>query len=784
MVKKQFRYKIIKLVLLSIFIVEISYAQTTQPQHSISGIIKDAQNGEDLIGVNVYSPNLQTGTVSNNYGFYSILLPKGAQQIIISYIGYKDSVINLNLSNDLRLDIELKPVDEILKDIVVTAEKEDRNVSGLRMSSQDIEMKSIKELPISFGETDIVKTIQLVTPGVQSAGEGSNSFSVRGGSPDHNQILLDEAIVYNPTHLLGFFSTFNTNSIKDVSFYKGGFAANYGGKIGSVMDIRMKDGNNKKLQVSGGLGLLASNLTVEAPIVKDKGSFIVSGRRSYFDMLVGSGDEAMDRNKVYFYDVNAKANYTLSKKDRIFVSGYMGRDEFKFGSDFGLNWGNITGTLRWNHIINDKFFSNTSLILSDFSYGIALGTGGNQTEFKAGIRDYSLKQDFNWYANAKNKVSFGFQSTHHLYKTGKVESGENSNYNDWEIGDKYAWENNFYISNQHKINERIAVQYGLRASIFSLIGPSDEFIFENPDDRHPTDTLTAKNGEFYKNYFNLEPRLLLRYQINDNSSLKASYDRTSQNTHLASNTQISLPTDLQLPSSRRIKPEIADQFAFGYFQNFMNNMFETSVEAYYKKLQNQLEFRDGSDFLADPFIERNIYSGEGTSYGAELFVKKNKGNTTGFISYTLSWAKRKFDEINNGKEYFANTDRRNILNIALSQKLNQRWSVSASWSYADGNAVSFPTGKMKIDGNNIAIYSEKNAYRMPSNHHLDLSATLKGAPNKRFKSEWNFSIYNVYGRKNAWNYSFRESEENPGQMEAVKLYFLSVLPSVTWSFKF
>ncbi|MBL4656340.1 MAG: TonB-dependent receptor [Bacteroidia bacterium] len=761
-------------------------AQNKESNFSISGYIKDAENGESLIGATVYSKEKLIGTTTNVYGFYSLTLPSGNHDVVVSYLGYRDSITSLSLEKDMQLTIELNPTGQQLDEVVISSEREDQNISELKMSLQKIEMKTVKELPITLGEADVIKTIQLVTPGVQSVGEGSNGFSVRGGNTDQNMILLDEAAVYNPTHLLGFFSTFNTNAIKDVTLYKGGIPAQYGGKIASVMDIRMKDGNNKRTAVSGGIGLLASNITIESPIQKDKSSFIVSARRSYFDLIFAhvNNDEAINNNKVFFYDVNAKANFTLGKKDRIFISGYTGRDKFRFGKEFGLNWGNNTGTLRWNHIYNNKLFSNTSLISSDFDYGITLGTGDNQADFVAGIRDHSLKQDFDWFINDKNQLSFGFQSTYHTYNPGKVESGENSTYNNFEVDKKYAWENSVYITNKQEITKRLAVQYGLRGTAYSLIGPSREFVFDDPDDRHPTDTMTFESGEFYQTYYTLEPRLMVRYHLNENSSIKASYDRNSQNIHLASNTMVALPTDLQLPSSMRIKPEISDQVALGYFRNFKNNEYESSIEVYYKEMQNQIEFRNGADIFANPFIERELVFGKGWSYGTELFVRKAKGKTTGLISYTLSWSKRQFDDINNGEEFFASIDRRNVFNAVVSQKVNNKWTLSATWSYADGNAVSFPTGKMELDGQTIAIYSEKNAYRMPANHHLDLSANYKVKQKRKIKSEWNFSIYNVYARQNPWIYSFRESETNDGQMEAVKLYLFSIVPSVSWNFKF
>ncbi|MBL4715405.1 MAG: TonB-dependent receptor, partial [Bacteroidia bacterium] len=681
-------------------------AQNKESNFSISGYIKDAENGESLIGATVYSKEKLIGTTTNVYGFYSLTLPSGNHDVVVSYLGYRDSITSLSLEKDMQLTIELNPTGQQLDEVVISSEREDQNISELKMSLQKIEMKTVKELPITLGEADVIKTIQLVTPGVQSVGEGSNGFSVRGGNTDQNMILLDEAAVYNPTHLLGFFSTFNTNAIKDVTLYKGGIPAQYGGKIASVMDIRMKDGNNKRTAVSGGIGLLASNITIESPIQKDKSSFIVSARRSYFDLIFAhvNNDEAINNNKVFFYDVNAKANFTLGKKDRIFISGYTGRDKFRFGKEFGLNWGNNTGTLRWNHIYNNKLFSNTSLISSDFDYGITLGTGDNQADFVAGIRDHSLKQDFDWFINDKNQLSFGFQSTYHTYNPGKVESGENSTYNNFEVDKKYAWENSVYITNKQEITKRLAVQYGLRGTAYSLIGPSREFVFDDPDDRHPTDTMTFESGEFYQTYYTLEPRLMVRYQLNENSSIKASYDRNSQNIHLASNTMVALPTDLQLPSSMRIKPEISDQVALGYFRNFKDNEYESSIEVYYKEMQNQIEFRNGADLFANPFIERELVFGRGWSYGAELFVRKVKGKTTGLISYTLSWSKRQFDAINNGEEFFSSIDRRNVFNAVISQKVNEKWTLSATWSYADGNAVSFPTGKMELDGQTVAIY--------------------------------------------------------------------------------
>ena len=687
----------------------LGFAQEKVQKHTISGYVKDATNGEVLIGATVYSKEKLIGTTANVYGFYSLTLPRGEHLIVVSFVGYKDRTISVNLESNTQESIALYGSNELLTEFEITAEKENQNISDIKMSLQKIDMKTVKELPITLGEADIIKTIQLVTPGVQSAGEGSNGFSVRGGNTDQNMILLDEAIVYNPTHLMGFFSTFNTNAINSVTLYKGGVPTKYGGKIASAMDIRMKDGNNKEMEVSGGIGLLASNITVEGPIKKDKSSFIISARRSYFDILFAhaSHDEATNDNKVYFYDINAKANFIVGKKDRIFLSGYTGRDQFKFGKDFGLNWGNKTGTLRWNHLFSNKLFSNTSLIVSNFSNGISLGSGENSADLVANIQDYSLKQDFDWFINDRSRFSFGFQTTDHTYNPGKIENGENSTYNNFEMDEKHAWENNIYFSHKQEITTRLGVEYGLRGTAYSLIGASKEFIFDDLDDRHPTETLTFEPGELYKTYFTLEPRLLVRYQLNENSSVKASYDRSSQNIHLASNTMVAMPTDLQLPSSTQIKPEIGDQYALGYFRNFKNNKYQSSVEVYYKEMQNQIEFKGGADLFSNPFIERELLFGKGWSYGAEFFVKKGKGKTTGLISYTLSWSKRQFDDINNGAAFFANIDRRNVLNTVVSHKLNKKWTLSASWSYAQGNAVTFPTGKIELDGQVVGIYSEK-----------------------------------------------------------------------------
>lgn len=617
------------------------------------------------------------------------------------------------------------------------------------------------------------------------AGEGNAGFYVRGGGVDQNLILLDEAPVYNPSHLLGFFSTFNSDAIKDITLYKGGFPAEYGGRLSSVVDIKMNDGNNKEYHVSGGIGLIASRLSVEGPIVKNKGSFMIAARRTYADLFLkllprNGPDSIASRSTLYFYDINMKANYEISEKDRLYFSCYLGRDDFNLGGTVGLNWGNVTATARWNHIINDKLFSNTSLIYSKYSYNFNVAVGNNTMHVLSEIQDWNLKEDLNYYLNSNNTIKFGFNAIYHTFVPSKVDS--TVIFHVRSVDNRYALENALYISNDQTISPHLKATYGLRYSLFSSIGPGTVYTYNQAAD--VIDSATYPKGKIYNTFGGLEPRLLVNYIINDSSSVKLSYARTRQYIHLLSNTTSSTPFDLWVPSNINIKPEIADQYTLGYFRNFSNNMYETSVEVYYKTLQNQIDYRNGANLILNNKVESQLVFGKGWGYGAEFLIRKKYGKLTGWISYTLSKAKRQFPDIDGGSVFLAKQDRPNNIAIVGMYELNPKLTFSATWIFISGNPVTFPSGRYAVDGNIVPYYTERNGYRMPDYHRLDIGLTWQRKKTASFESNWNFSIYNVYARANAYAINFQQDPNDPTKMQAVQLSLFRFVPAITYNFKF
>lgn len=755
---------------------------SAQEKRTISGHVKDASTGEELIGATIFIKELLVGTTTNVYGFYSLTIPAGTYTVKYSFIGYKPQEITLDLYQNIKQNIELAESATTLEEVVVTAKSADENIKSSEMSMVKINVKKVKVIPVIFGEQDILKTIQLL-PGVNSAGEGNCGFYVRGGGVDQNLILLDEAPVYNASHLLGFFSVFNSDAIKDVKLIKGGMPAEYGGRLSSVLDVKMNEGNSKKFEVSGGIGTIASRLNIQGPIVKDKGSFIISGRRTYADIFLNfSSNELQKSTKLYFYDLNTKANYRLGEKDRIFLSGYFGRDVFAFADRFGFNWGNTTATLRWNHLFNDKLFLNSSLIYSDYNYVISIQGFDNLIDISSGIRDVNLKEDFQYYINPKNTLKFGLNIIYHTFMPGEISASDDSFINDKIIDKKYALESAAYISDELNVTQKLKLNYGLRYSMFTALGPGDVYTFDDEDEI--IDTTKYTSGEIIKNYWGLEPRISANFMLNEKSSVKASYARNYQYIHLLSNSTSSSPTDLWLPCSNIIKPQISDQVALGYFRNFKDNTFETSVEVYYKNMQNQIDYKNGADILLNEKVESQLVFGKGRAYGIEFFIKKKFGRLNGWIGYTLSKTERKFDEINNDAWYPAKQDRTHDVSIVGIFELSNRWTFSATWVYNTGNAVTFPSGKYEVDGQTVSLYTERNGYRMPAYHRLDIGATLLSKKTAKFQSSWNFSIYNVYARKNAYTITFRENENDPTKTEAVRLSLFQIVPSVTFNFKF
>lgn len=752
--------------------------------YTIKGNIKDGSNGEDLIGAAVVIKELPgTGTVTNPYGFYSLTLPKGTYTIIYQYIGYETQAMEVSLQQDRTLEIELRPESQTLGEVVIEGEREDENITQTEMSVTKLNPKDIEAVPVLLGEKDVLKTIQLL-PGVKPGGEGSSGFSVRGGGFDQNLIVLDEAIVYNASHLLGFFSVFNSDAIKDVTLYKGGMPAEYGGRASSVLDVIMKDGNSKKFGVSGGIGLIASRLTVEGPIVKDKGSFIISGRRTYADLFLRlSSDESINSSILYFYDLNLKANYKLGERDRIYLSGYFGRDKFGFSDDFSFDWGNATGTLRWNHLFSDRLFSNTSLIYSDYDYQFNIGGDGDDGfGLESGIRDWNLKQDFTYFPNSKNTIKFGGNIIYHNFVPGTIDAGQTANVNSRALDEQFALEGGLYIQNDQRLSNRWSINYGLRYSLFNYLGEGTAYEYD-ADGNVLSETEYA-SGESIQTYSGFEPRLSAKYQIDDVSSVKLAYNRNYQYLHLLSNSTSSTPTDRWVPSSNNVEPQIADQIAMGYFRNFSDNMYEFSVETYYKDMQNLIDYRNGAQLVFNGNVEAELVYGDGEAYGIEFLLRKRKGKLTGWFSYTLSRTLRQFDDINNGESFPARQDRIHDLSLTAIYALNDKVSLSANFIYYTGDAITFPSGKYVINGQTAPYYTERNGYRFPDYHRLDLGVNWITKKTDKFESSWNFSIYNAYGRENAYTIEFEENPDVPGQTQAVQLSLFSIVPSITYNFRF
>ncbi|WP_017258230.1 TonB-dependent receptor [Pedobacter arcticus] len=765
------------------FIINITTANA-QKNNILNGVIKDATTGETLIGASVQvNGTTSLGTVTNAYGYYSLAIPAGIYEVIYSYVGYQTIKKNISFSGDLTQNIALFSSNQ-LNEVIVNAEKRNNNVENPLMGVQKLNVKEINNIPVLFGERDILKTLQLL-PGIKSAGEGNSGFYVRGGSTDHNLILLDEAPVYNASHLLGFFSTFNSDAIKDVTVYKGGMPAQYGGRLASVLDIKMNDGNKKDYTIEGGIGLIASRLKVEGPIEKDKSSFMISGRRTYADsFLAFSSDSSVKGSRLYFYDLNAKVNFILDSKNILYLSGYFGRDKLGLKDSFGFDWGNTTGTIRLNHLFSNRLFSNTSLIYSNYNYLIQSLLEDNDFSVKSSIKDFNLKQDFQFTANNAHEIKFGLNAIHHTITPGKITASQTSSVNESEIENRKGLELAVYFSDEYKVSEKLNVAYGARFSNYAALGAGTFKTYDTNGDI--TGSETYKSGELVKNYFNLEPRLSAAYQLSESKSLKASFTRNTQNLHLMSNSTATSPTDLYIMNSNNVKPEIADQFALGYFSNFRNDSYEFSTEIYYKDMKNQIEYRNGTDLRGNQNVEGDLLFGDGRAYGIELFLKKRFGDFNGWIGYTLAKTERQFAQINDGKWFNAKQDRTHDLSIVGIYKASKRWTLSSTFVYSTGTAVTYPSGKYQLNGETVFYYSEKNGYRTPAYHRLDLSATLepKLVPNRKYQSSWSFGIYNAYNRKNPFSIDFKDNPDNPTKTQAVQTSLFGIIPSVTWNFKF
>lgn len=767
------------LLLLAVGLLSLSaYSQ----KYTISGSVKDSTNGEDVYGAIVKVKELSNvGASSNAYGFYSLTLDAGNYTLIYRASGYNTQEKEIILDKDLTINVSLGVPQEIqeLGPVIVNAEKENENITSSEMNVTKFNPKDIETIPVLFGEKDIMKTLQL-TPGVKGAGEGNAGFFVRGGGADQNLVLLDEAPVYNASHLLGFFSVFNSDAIKDVALYKSGIPAEYGGRASSVMDVKMRDGNNQKFNASGGIGLISSRLTLEAPIVKDKGSFIISGRRSYADLFLKlSKDENQRNTQLFFYDLNAKANYRLGEKDRIFLSGYFGRDNFSFGDVFGFNWGNATGTMRWNHIFSNKLFSNTSVIYSNFDYQFTIGSGDDGFGIKSSIEDWNVKQDFSYFVNNNNTIKFGLNAIHHTFRPGAL-TGGNESFNNIVLDPRLAAEFGVYIQNEQKIGTRFNVMYGLRYSGFNLMGDGKAYEFDT--DGELTNTIEYDGWESIQYHHGLEPRLSASYILSENNSIKVAYNRNLQYIHQLSNSTTSSPTDVWVPSTNNVKPQIADQVAAGYYHNLKKNMYSISTEVYYKNMLNQIDYRNGAQTVLNDLVEGELVYGSGRAYGVEFQLQKKKGKFTGWLSYTLSRSLRTFEDIDFGKEFSARQDRIHDISVVLMYKVNDAIALSSSWVYYTGDAVTFPSGKYEVGGVTVPYYTERNGYRMPDYHRLDLGLTWYFKPKKNFEHNMNFSIYNAYNRENAYTITFQEDPNDPTKTQAVQTTLFKIIPAITYNF--
>lgn len=755
----------------------ISQVLMAQQRYTVSGTIRDKASGETMIGVTVHVAGVATmGTSCNEYGFYSLTLNEGKHRMVFDFIGYQPDTLAVELKANVKLDHWMQEEALQAKEVVITAEGKNDNIVKPEVGIERLDVKEISKLPVIFGEKDILKTMQLL-PGIKSGGDGGGGFFVRGGSTDQNLILLDEAPVYNASHLLGFFSTFNSDALKDVSIMKGISPANFGGRLSSVVDVKMRDGSNQKFGATGGIGLISSRLSIDGPLVKNKGSFIVSGRRTYADVFLRASDRFRG-NRLYFYDLNLKANYELNDRNRIYLSGYFGRDVLGVGSIFGIDWGNKTGTLRWNHVFNPRLFSNTSVIYSDYSYNIDLKAGNTNFNLDSRIQDWNLKQEFSFFQSTRSTWKFGLNSIHHTIMPSRF-TGDGLVVP--QVPNRNGWENAVYVNNTLKTGSRFNLDYGIRFSSYTILGGDTYRTYVRSELR---DSVRLASGELGKTYYFIEPRVQFSWVLSESSSLKGGYARNTQNMHLLSNSSAGTPTDQWIGSSYSVKPEVADQVSLGWFKNLRNDRYQLSIESYYKYMQNQIDFKDGADLQTTDDVESQLLSGIGRAYGVEFLVKKTQGRFTGWVGYTLSRTERKIDGINGGDWYNARQDRTHDMSVVAMYQLSEKWSASGVFVYFTGNAVTFPTGKYSIDGNNTFLYSSRNADRMPAYHRLDLSATYTPSQKNRFESSWNFSIFNVYGRENAYSIAFETSESNPQRTVARQTALFRWVPSITYNFKF
>lgn len=784
---------------LTVFLLLIFSAVFAQEKFTLSGTIADESSNETLIGANVYIVELQKNVSANEYGFYSISLPAGTYTIQVSFVSFGTKEETINLTSNIRKNFVLSPGTKDLDEVVITENRKRAEISKPEMSVNKLSIQDIKKMPVVMGEVDVLKSI-LQLPGVTNAGEGSSGFNVRGGAADQNLILLDEATIFNSSHLFGFFSVFNSDAIKDLKLYKGGIPARYGGRVSSVLDIYQKEGNNKEFHMTGGIGAISSRLLAEGPIVKDRGSFLIGGRASYAHLFLKLTD---NDNSAYFYDLNAKFSYKLTDNDNMYLSGYFGRDAFDISDNFNNVYGNTVVNLRWNHIFNDRLFSNMSAIYSDYYYGLKLNFVG--FNWDSGIKNYNFKYDFKHYLTDKLKLNYGLNAIYYDFNPGKITpTGPDSSVNADQLEKKYAIEPAIYLDAEQQLTEKLSVSYGLRYSMFYRMGAQTMNVYANNqavtfdnelkiyEKGVPIGTEYYGSGKVIADYNNLEPRAAIAYKLDDNQSFKASYNRMAQYLSLISNTSSPTPLDVWAPSDNFIKPQILDQVAIGYFRNFKDDAYSIETEAFYKKVKNRLDYIDGADLIANDAIEQVVLNGRARSYGLEILFRKNSGKLTGWVSYTLSRSEQQTvgrtpeeTGINNGEWYKSGYDKLHNLSVTAAYELTKKWSFGAIFALQSGQPVTYPNGQYHYGDLNIPSYGQRNESRLPAYHHLDVSATYIPKPDKKkgWQGEWVFSIYNLYNRMNAASITFRQNEDT-GQNEAVKLSIFGMIPSVTYNFKF
>lgn len=773
----------------------------SQQKYTISGTIYDNSSNETLIGVSVYFPELNAGTTTNEYGFYSITLPEGTYQAQISYLGFSTIIETIQLTQKITKNFKLKEESESLDEIVIESNIEKLNVRTPQMSVNKLNASTIKQIPVVLGEADVIKSIILL-PGVTSAGEGASGFNVRGGAADQNLILLDEAIVFNSSHLFGFFSVFNPDVIKDIRLFKGGIPAKYGGRLSSVLDIYQKEGNSKDLKITGGVGLISSRLLIEGPIKEEKVSFLIGGRSSYAHLFLPLFD---NDNTAYFYDLNTKINYRINDRNSLFFSGYFGKDVFGVSENFVNDYGNQVANLRWNHLFSNKLFSNLSLIYSDYFYGLTLDFVG--FEWDSGITNYNLKYDFNHFVSDKLKLSYGINNIYTRFNPGNIiPNREDSGIVAEKLIDKYANEFAAYIDAEHKISDKFRLQYGFRFSNFTRLGQDELNVYQNNqpviynsqfkvyESATPIATENFNRNDVLASFNNFEPRLSMSYILDDKTSVKASYNRMAQYLHLLSNTASPTPLDVWAPSGRFIKPQLLDQYAVGYFKSLKDGNYSLETEVFYKDIQNRIDYINGANLIANNEIETVILNGEARAYGLEVLFKKNEGNFKGWLAYTLSRSEQrtpgrtpKEPGINQGEWYSTPFDKTHDISVNASYELNDKWTFNSNFLFQTGQPTNYPVGQYQLQGLTVPIFDDdrRNADRLPAYHRLDISATLTPRKNKNrnWQAEWVFGIYNLYGRQNAASINFRQNRETM-RNEAVQTSIFGIVPSVTYNFKF